>query len=164
MIVRILKIRLIQLKREIIKLGFLYTLFSILLLLLGGFILYNQFNSYPNVLFVLAIITVVVSTIHIDRKDKRFIAKITTKPKSIFLIEYLFFSIPVFILLILSKYWFFSILLIFGYCSLIFIKYNRLPKVGIINYSKFIPSSNFEWIAGFRKYFWRIAIIYLLAV
>lgn len=164
MIKKFLKIRLIQIKREMENLGILYSLVSFILIAAVGFMFYNQIKNYPNYLYATALAIFVVLNIHVNRKDKRFISINCEYSRLIYLSEYLFFSIPLFIIIITSSRWYSLLILLSSYMAISFIDYESKKKVGIINFSKVIPYHNFEWRSGLRKYFWYILLIYTLAV
>jgi len=159
-----IRVRLTQLKREVILLGPLYSLFYLGLFTLAGLLLHHQMNRLPNAYYGLVLISLVILSIQINRTDKRFVATTVSSPALIFFNEYLFFSIPVFIIILLSIHWylFFPLIVLCYVISLI--NYQPRKRTGRIPFTRYIPSDNFEWIAGFRKHGWYILLVYVMAL
>ena len=159
-----IKVRLLQLKREIILLGPFYTLIYLGLFILAGLLLHHQMNRLPNAYYALAVISLALLSIQISRTDKRFVATTVSSPPIVYFSEYLFFSIPVFIIILISSHWYLFFPLLVLYYAIALINYNPRKRTGRIPYSRFLPSDNFEWIAGFRRYAWYILPVYVLAL
>ena len=159
-----IKVRLLQLKREVILLGPFYTLFFLGLFTFAGLVLHRQMNLLPNAYYALAIISLLPLSIQLTRNDKRFVATTANRPHLVYFFEYIFFSIPIIIVMLLSQHGHLTFLLLPIYYIIALIEYQPRRRKGIIPYSRFLPADNFEWIAGFRRYGWYILPVYVLAL
>ncbi len=159
-----LRLRLIQLAREIEALGIFRALLCLGLLFAAGFGFYRQMQSYPNRIYAIALAMLVILTIQIRRNDKKFISTMVTCPTLIYFSEYLFFSLPLLIIVIAAARWSYAIPYLLLCILISLISYRHKPKAGIINLSGIVPADAFEWIAGIRKHSWYILPLYLCAI
>lgn len=150
MISLILKLRLRQLIRELQALGPIYTL-----ILFAGVIAFFKFSylsiySFQNISLLIVGWSALLLTIHVKRKDKRFLSRLSFPSNYIFFTEYLMISLPVVIITARC----FPILivpfLIFAFLLSLFNLRNERSKASTRNFS-FIPSQLFEWKAGIRS-------------
>lgn len=164
MIIKFINLRIIQIKRELNNLGIFFSLFYLCLFVFLGIFAFKEVSQYPGTLFVSSGLNIILlSTIHINRKDKKFVTSIVSRPGLLFFVEYVILSIPFLVIILISDYWYYSILYFPIYFAIVLINYTPKNKAKFTGISKIIPLNNFEWIAGFRKYFWLILILYFIA-
>jgi len=100
---------------------------------------------------------------HTNRKDLNFINKYFDEPKTNLCINYNLITLPVSIAIMVCGYWLITLALHLSVTSLIFLKIKvGGPKLVFIR--KYIPSSQFEWIAGLRKNLFLIIPLLLIAI
>ncbi len=165
MILTLIKIRFLQIYREIIDIGLFRGLiiFVIMLPMFMGF-LYQRLSMpiYNHIITGFALFFVLL--IHRQRKDYNFLVKISKFPPLTFFIEYLVFSIPLITLFIAT----FQIVHLAIYMVLLLpISFLiPLPKVVRTNtlFIKYIPSGLFEWKSGFRKNTFAIILFYVIGI
>ncbi len=95
----------LQLKREIVDLGFAYSLlvFAFLIFIaIGGYV---QLQLPFIVWHTSAAAVLLALIIQLKRTDKQFVFTIVIQPQFIFWLEYSFFSLPLFILFIITGNW-----------------------------------------------------------
>ncbi|TAM99275.1 MAG: hypothetical protein EPN39_06995 [Chitinophagaceae bacterium] len=159
-----LKIRLIQLKRELISLGWWRVILICLFVILSGWFIYKEMKIFPGCYYITGFIGLITAMIHIYRKDKIFILITGAETLKIYFAEYAFFSIPVLVLMALTIHWYCLFALLCFDFVLSFINYTPQQKNrGGYTFS-FIPKDNFEWISGIRKNSWFLSGLYLLAL
>ncbi|MBN2682595.1 MAG: hypothetical protein JXR58_08810 [Bacteroidales bacterium] len=93
-----------------------------------------------------------VISIHLQRKDKAFVRKVSSMAFFVFLTEYLLLGLPVYFCSILYDSAFHALLLLI--VSLAISLVNTTISFRQITFFKtlpFIPSSNIEWKSGFRR-------------
>lgn len=163
MVKKILYIRWIQCKREIERLGALYVLLFFIIFVTACFILSALLNQYPNFILVDLTLVTIVFSIQLKRKDKKFLSMISSKPQLVFFTEYILLTSPVLLMILFSKNGFSLAGISLSYLLISTINYESSVKHLTINFSRFIPKENFEWIAGLRKFFWYFFPIYLFA-
>jgi hypothetical protein len=160
----IVNIRRIQLLREIKLLGYLY---SIAIFISLGFVIYKLFALYQNFyssLYILTLIFSVLISFHLVRKDKVFLNKQFENPRRKIFYEYLLFTLPFFIPLLFSPFFYLvAVIPVFIY-SISYIIFQFTKKTGVRFLNKIISPINFEWLSGIRKRRYYFSIVYLLAV
>ena len=159
----ILKIRLLQIKRELVDLG----VGIIVLLLLYVFAVYNCYLFFQEdkkaLLLSLAFLLIYVS-LQIGRKDKAFVLMHTKQPYKEFFFEYFVLGLPITSVCLFTKNWW--LFLVITLCTF-FVGYINLGfkrQTYFRNISAFIPAYYFEWISGIRKSFTLLIPFYLLAI
>jgi len=150
MISLILKLRLRQIVRELQALGPIYSL-----ILLAGLVFLIRFAylsvySFQNISLLLVGWSAVLLTIHVKRKDRRFLSRLSFSSKYIFIVEYLMVSIPIIIIVGRCFPYLLIPFLVFVYLLALFKITKEKFKTTTKNYS-FIPSQLFEWRAGIRS-------------
>ena len=164
---RLLEIRLLQIKRELLKAGWWAILVSLIFYVFVVIKILNQSVLHPFPKEILIILLWIVSSTHFARKDKRLLKQIFPSNYKIYMgIEYNLFSLP-----ILIPYFFtdfvLGIILFWVLCFLIahfeFTIDFRLKNQQVL-LKRFILPSNFEWIAGMRKMQYLIIILYLFGI
>jgi len=158
----LLKIRFIQIKREIKLLGILYTVLISLALLLAIFQFYKFYQREDIALYIITAILLFILSIQLTRQDKYFLFLHIAKPKQSIFFEYLILTLPFTISLLLSHYWFYFVIFLLGFFVISGIKYSVKKKTNLGYLSKIISPKNFEWISGIRQSKYVIGIFYIL--
>lgn len=178
----IIKIRLLQFYRLIKGFGIFRIVF---LLLLAAFVLFITFNllAEPShtILFI-AVISVIVLSIHISRRDRNFLLMVHKRPYFIYLTEYFLIMLPfIVIALVVSNYKAAGLLSapcflvplinfkadIQGGLSLLKILVNPFNARHNLAGSMRMPLKNplaFEWISGLRSNFIILVPVYLVVL
>ncbi len=159
----LIKIRLIQLNREIRKLGFFYTLLIILLFATAVLYAGIYYHQAQPAIFVSAAILLSVLYIHLNRKDLGFISKHIRHPAQNIYAEYLLFSLPFALPAIFSPQWFHFpvVVLLLGFIAVI--KVDTVQKTPLPHLGKLLRADAFEWIAGIRKRYISLILLYAIA-
>lgn len=164
MTLNLLKLRIIQAQRIFTSLGFLYSLF---VLIVYGLTVYKLFFNQDKETHQVATIffAIIIFSIHVSRNDKQFLSYLFPQYlERKFALEYSLLLLP------------FSFPLLFGDFKIGYI-ITHLVAIGTpylkskitINFSvnylifKFIPKYMFEWRAGMRKNQYIFFALYLLA-
>lgn len=151
MILNLILIRLQQLKRELIRTGWFYSLILLIIVGLFGFLLYHGVQTQIHSFYLAALLIVTVYAIHNTRNDLIFIKQQLWNPYFILTSEYLLLAFPVFILLFVKGF-FASICLIIAGCLLVAL---IVPKNSTIllfpKLARWIPHGMFEWWSGIRN-------------
>ena len=163
----LLKIRLLQLYRELVKAGW----WAVLIALIIYFTVVVKITrpsvallegSELVILFVMALFS-----INSLRKDKRLLKQIfADNYKKYLFVEYAIFSTPLTIPYLFSS---FKIgIIIFLFSCFIITQLDISVKISLKNQviilKKFISSNNFEWIAGMRKSQYLIMALYIFGI
>ncbi len=159
----LLKIRLIQLKRELNLAGFgVIIVFGLLWLLI--YASYSTFQKTPDAYYLTAFIFMVCVWIQYARNDKLFVFSHIHKPHLAIYSEYVALTLPFAISSLLTVNWFCYPVLLAGLLVVPFLKQTSKQKTYFKNISAIIPASDFEWISGFRKSFACLIPLYVLAI
>jgi len=159
----LLIIRFCQLKRILSSIGVFRSIIVILLLLLALVSLNYYSHSTSTIKFVFISYVLLILYIHFNRNDKAFIYKHIKNPIFSIFLEYLTFSLPIIIILTIYKPLIFPFILfaVLFVSSLNIIKNKRSRNNKIL---KKIPTWYFEWISGFRKYYYSIILLYFISI
>ena len=161
---KLVNIRLIQLWRELQSLGIIRAL---LIIFLGAAITvaFNMmFYSWLYGGIATAVFAVMLMSVHYGRMDKVFVNTHLENPYTVFLTEYLLFTLP-FTLPVLftpGRLLFFVMIAIVTLIPLMNSKFKRQRTLQFLG--RFITINNFEWISGLRKNYMLLTISYLLAL
>jgi hypothetical protein len=159
-----LRIRLLQVLRELKAAGPLYSL--VLIVCFAAFIwfFYNSQKDVVSVIYWFSGITLMLVMVHLNRGDQRFIFLSTLYPILIYIAEYGFVMLMFAVLSALAteSFYPFIFLLIVPFIALI------RPGYYAVSYLArrvvFIESSNYEWLAGIRKSGLTIAALWLVGL
>jgi hypothetical protein len=159
----LVNIRRIQLFREIKLLGYIY---SIVIIFSLGFVIYKLLTLYQDFyssLYILSLMLSVLLSFHLVRKDIVFLNKQFENPRTKIFYEYLLFTLPFFIPLLFSPYFYLiAVIPVFIY-FISHIIFQFPQKTGVRFLSKIISPINFEWLSGIRKRRYYFSIFYILA-
>ena len=163
----IIKIRFLQIYRELVKAGWMATFVS--LILYGLIVLKITQSSImpPSADELVIIFALIVFSIHSIRKDKRTLKVIlNNQVKKFYFLEYLIFSFPFIFPLILHQNYLGILLFYFLILLTIFldISINLGKDKRTVWLSKFIEKDNFEWIAGMKKIQYLMIVIYIFSI
>jgi len=151
MIFEIINIRIKQIFRILLQIGFVRTILLFGMLSFTIFYVFIFLKTIEYRVFVVGIFALLILVIHFKRKDKIFLSIYSVKPYLIYITEYLSLSILLIIPLVYNKLWIHSLAYILIVILIPFIKIN-IKKSSINSvFQKLIPYSNFEWKAGIRK-------------
>ncbi len=157
-----LKLRLVQLWFEIRKIGIFRTLILLALVFCVYFLLWHGLAN-PKIRFYLAFAYLgLIFSIHLYRKDKRFVATFGQQAVLLFLCEYFFLALPLLIMsLIQNLYLLLAVFLAF-LCLIPFLRISvkKTNRNNILIRS--IPAAMFEWKSGIRKNFIFLLSVYVL--
>ncbi len=162
MVIALLKIRFKQLLRGLLELGVLRLVFVLGLL---GFLCYALYmkaadksvSHYISIGFL-----VLVLLIQLKREDKQFLKSQFFSHKTLLFYEYLVFSVPVFVFLLIHGQWFPLIILLLGLPLIVQLDLKPRRKSVNSKLQRLIPSDSIEWKAGARKHFFIIILIWVL--
>ena len=144
---QLIKVRYIQLKRELHSLGIIYTLLLVFMYALLVYFTYMGYSvSINGALICTAIMSVLCYTIHITRADKIFVYTHLTQPRKQLYAEYVLLIFPFAITSVFTPYWYFFFVLIVIISGIPYITFSIKQHTYLSNISRIIPSYNFEWI------------------
>lgn len=167
MIPTLLFVRFKQLGRILQNVGFFYVLFISVCYFLLHLALYSLLQtSNSNTAYTLTTFLLIgMASLHIGRKDRKFLKSLYGFPYFIYFSEYLLLLLPIIIIFLLSSYWHIGILLVVGLCLISFMQAEQLLVNKETTYKKsVIPVVYFEWIRGFRLYKYPILLLYFLGL
>ncbi|HQX68745.1 MAG TPA: hypothetical protein PLU85_02300 [Bacteroidia bacterium] len=151
MISNLVFIRLQQLKRELTKTGWLYSLILLVITGLLGFLLYHVVQNSTHSFYLAALMIVSVYTIHSTRNDLQFIRQQLRNPFFILTTEYILLALPVIILLFLKSYFIAGCTIIAGCILIALIVPKNSTHLLFPKLARWIPSAMFEWLSGIRN-------------
>ncbi|MBN2893459.1 MAG: hypothetical protein JXL97_16415 [Bacteroidales bacterium] len=164
MIGSILKIRLKQLYRAVSVIGIFRIFILMFIVVFAVGMLYFHTTMTPNVYFASGFYFLVIIFIHFKRKDKDFLIITSDKYKIIFFVEYLLFSLPLFVSLAINLHF----ELILGFVSVLFLIVNLNFKLKSRNLNsklqRLIPDNAIEWKAGLRKTLFLVVLLWLVGL
>lgn len=159
-----LKIRWAQFLRELKSLGLFYALLLTSGIVAGLWVFYQvQVKTEPRYGSMLFIVALILS-IHLNRKDHRFIRLVSEQPYFVYISEYGFLAALFICLSFLKSQAYTMLLLIPAIASISLIKVSMVgsTKSGFI--ARFIPASNYEWKSGIRTTGWFIPFLILCGI
>ncbi len=136
--------------------------FPMLVLFLHRYLVVTQY-SYA----IAGLVLLLVFMVHRSRKDYNFLSKLSySSPEWMYYIEYIVFSLPFLILLIICKQYvpaLLYVLLLLSVCFIIPSSKEAKSRLytGVI---RCIPAGMFEWQSGFRNTFPAIVLFYALGI
>ncbi|MFC5271676.1 hypothetical protein [Adhaeribacter terreus] len=160
----LLQIRTLQFRRELKTLGLLHkALFGMLFLTLVA-ISHSNFQKQPNCWFAVTLLWVAASFVQLYRPDKNFVYLHLAKPHQAIFLEYAVISLPFILPVLFSPNWFCLFIFLAGLFPITYIRTTVSTQTRFIFIGKIFPANTFEWIAGFRKNFPLLILIYALAL
>jgi hypothetical protein len=160
----LIKIRLLQLKRQLLSIGIIYFVLVFLSMLFAIYFVYTGYLKINNAFKISASIAGTIISIHISRKDLQFIHRHVEHPIQNIFSEYALFTFPFTSLCLLTKQWFYFPILLFIFYCLAYIHIKRTPKTYLSGLSKIIRSNNFEWVSGIRKNSFFLLFLFISAL
>ncbi len=163
MILALLKIRIKQFFRGLLDLGIFRLIFVLVLFGFLGYALYVKTADWLVSQYISIGFLVLIMVIQLKREDKQFLKSQFFNHKKVMFCEYLVFSAPVFVALLIHLQWISLIILLLG--LILIVQLDFKPKRKRINskLQKLIPSDCIEWKAGARQYFFVIIPVWVLA-
>ncbi|MFT2011315.1 hypothetical protein ACMA1I_21770 [Pontibacter sp. 13R65] len=113
---------------------------------------------------VAAVFSGLILSLHLSRSDRQFILLFAEKPFQLYFTEYFIVSLPLLALYLLAPSWYLALVVPVALALVALLPYTYKPKLFQLNFSRFLPAHNFEWLAGFRKYGLYILLLYLVAL
>lgn len=164
MIKKFFSIRIKQLYREIIRIGF-FRIFVLLIIsfLLFGF-LYLHTSSYPNSIYTSIAFWLLLFVLHNKREDKLFLRINFNGYKWIYFVEYLLLSSVLIVFLAIHGNWYLALLTVAILGVIAQIDFKRKPNGYNTLLQKWIPNECFEWKSGVRKLFPIIVSIWVMGI
>jgi hypothetical protein len=157
----LLKIRLLQLIREIKLLGVLYSILISLTLILFIFRVYKFYQRDNLALYTVAGIIATVFSLQLSRQDKSFVFLHIENPRQSIFSEYVMLTLPVTIPVLLSPYPYYFIIIIAGFYLISGVKYSPKKKTRLASLGRLISPKNFEWISGIRHSRYTVGLFYI---
>ena len=154
-----LKIRFLQLCRELSGIGLFRILFVVISIAFLGLMLFQGTGMVPHVYLALLIYLALIFFIQVKRKDKFFLKSHFDNYRLIYFVEYLLLTIPLISCLIYHKQW---LALPILFAALLFIvQFDLRYKLHTLNtiFQRWVISDSFEWKGGIRN-----AQLYLLPI
>ena len=164
MIKEILFIRSQQFKRVAKNLGVFWSLFFVLLVGLLTWVAFSMLQESPSKWMVILVFVSLILSLHLSRKDRKFLKLLTEQPAQIFLIEYLVLSIPLIGLLLVLGEWLPLLLLPLCLLGVSFVNIGLRSRTLNNVFIEAIPDEAFEWKAGVRRYFYPLLIAQLFGL
>lgn len=112
MITNLIRIRLRQIRREMVGIGLLRVMVLLVMVFLLLAFMFLQTSKLPNALYALAIVWLLILLLHRNREDKQFLSFGFNHFRWIFYLEYLAISIILVVFLLIHKLWLLSLLAI----------------------------------------------------
>ncbi len=157
-------IQFLQLKRELQNAGIVYSMLFFVILAIVYYLFFNFVQSFYGSIITPSLVVFIIFGIHRKRVDKTFVLRHIPKPRRNFTVQYLLFSAPLLLPLFWSEFpWLIltSVLLI---VLIVNSKPQKLQKADLLWLPKIINKENFEWLAGVRKNFYIILILWLISL
>ena len=158
MLSSILRIRFLQILRGIREMGWIaFLLFAIMGY--AAFFMFIQLGASPTNYMIVSAFLLMMLSMQIYRKDKRFLNQLSNQPNLIPFAEYSVLSIPLLVALIYYQYWLLFLLIPIALYGISLVNYT--PKSVTSNYSilQYLPDDAFEWKAVIRKNFYVFALL-----
>ncbi|MBK0403845.1 hypothetical protein I5M27_12670 [Adhaeribacter sp. BT258] len=160
----LLRVRFLQFRREWRTLGLLHKgLFCLLFLTLTA-ISYSNFQEQPNCWFLVGGLWMAAVFTQLFRPDKSFVLLHLAKPHQAIFLEYAVISLPFILPALFSPNWFCLFIFLAGLFPITFLRTSFQIQTRFVFLGKILPPTAFEWIAGFRKNFPLLVVVYALAL
>ncbi len=160
----LLKIRLLQIRRELTTLSWLHKLLFSIILIGLGVICHQAFLAVKTGGLVLAGFWGAAVAMQVYRPDKDFVFLHLEKPRQAILAEYLAFSLPFILSATFTPTWFYLPIFIAGLLPITAIRFQLKLQTRFQFLGKVFPPSAFEYISGFRQSLPWLVFIYSLAL
>ena len=148
-----IRIRLFQIWRSIVGIGFFRAIFLLALISFGFRFLFEQTSCLPNAYFITLGHLLIILQLHLKRKDKKFLRSSFYNYRLIYLVEYILLSTPLLLFLVYNFQWLIFIILTISLLAIIRVDFTYQQKVLNTKIQRLIPDTCFEWKAGLRKVF-----------
>ncbi|MFA7379527.1 MAG: hypothetical protein WC150_03650 [Bacteroidia bacterium] len=159
----LIRIRLIQLYRMLNGSVF-FLLLTGLLVLSAFFVCYNFAEKTEESEILVALIVVLIYTIHVQRNDLNFVYHHLLKPFTAIVIEYTFYSLPVLAALLLQQKFIAAGIVISVLLLIPFYKPVKNTNTSLPHLSRLIPAKHFELLSGVRANWKWMLPLYLACI
>jgi hypothetical protein len=164
MIQAFIKLRFRQIFRATKGLGLIRIIVLIVLLALALTGLFTQTEKTPNSFYVTGLYLTIITLVHVNRPDKRFLQIHFSNSKLIFLTEYLLLMLPLFTCLSYNNQWIALISSTILTSVIINLDFKIRQKSLNTSIQKMIPSDCFEWKGGIRKTLVLIVVLWIIGL
>lgn len=161
MIAAFLRIRFLQLARELKALGWWRTVVVAALAVGVLAVFYNWTHRSRDTWYGSCGVALAVCAVHFARKDKAFLVAAAGSVFRVSVSEYLVFTAPFLLMGLFSAGWVYTLGLPFFYAALGALPVSRTRKIRLKRSLPFLSSENFEWRSGIRMNLWPLAALYL---
>lgn len=128
---------------------------------LGGLTAFSAWTRhFPTSLYAFGGLLLCVAAIHFWRQDKDFMRVSQGSLFPVCLVEYLIFTAPFLLLVLLSPSWYLAPVAPVFYAILCRVSFSSRGKIRLIGALPFVAADNFEWKSGIRLNFWQILVFY----
>ena len=159
----LIRIRLIQLYR-MLNGSVSFLILAGLLVLSAFFVCYNFAEKNEGSEILVALIVVLIYTIHVQRNDLNFVYHHLLKPFAAIVIEYTFYSLPVLAALLLQQKFIAAIIVLSVLLLIPLYKPVKNTNTSLPNLSRLIPAKHFELISGIRASWKWVLPLYLACI
>jgi hypothetical protein len=160
----LIKIRLLQLNKEIRKLGFFYTVILLTAAAVAAMYCAMYYQQKQPAFFISIAVPAIVLYIHFGRRDFAFISKHIQSPVQNIFAEYLAFTLPFTLPAVFSPQWCCYPLVLLLLACIAAIKVNTAYTTPLPNLTKLVRADAFEWIGGIRKRYISLILLFIMAV
>lgn len=160
----LIKIRWLQVKRELIQLGVLYSLIVGAGLAVLLFLSYTFINQPQYSMYVMIGIVATILSIHLNRKDISFINKQVPLPIANIFFEYLILCLPFILMMIFSAKALLVFPLLLSLILVSLIKTKNTYRTALPFLSAIVKPLSTEWLSGIRRNQWVIIPCYLATI
>ena len=159
----LITIRRIQLKKEFQEAGAGVLLFLIFFwaLIYGS---YQCYQKMPHAAYLTAALFFICLNLQFTRKDKSFIYSSIENPKREIYLEYVLLTFPFSVTALFTPNWFLHPILLLALLVVPLFKYSVRQKTYFKKIARIISPKDFELISMFRKSFFYILPVYILAL
>lgn len=164
MVFSLIKIRFLQVGREIQYLGLFRAMVLLVIVLLLAAMLFLQTASLTGAVYASAVVLLLIFLLHSKRKDKQFLRMASGYHKWVIFAEYILGSLLLTVPLLIHGFWLVALafVLLTGMIIQADISTGNFVYAGWL--LRRIPDDCFEWKSGLRKQFVLLAIIWISGV
>ncbi|HBS85588.1 MAG: hypothetical protein A2W91_14505 [Bacteroidetes bacterium GWF2_38_335] len=165
LVIYILFLRAKQLFRVLMEIGLLRSLFLLGLLGYGMIWLLGVVKQEGYREIMVYVFASMIFSVHLQRKDKRFLKLLRRQVFPLFMIEYTIMLLPMIVLLSITGSAIYAAAMVLFTLPVSLINTTvSFKKINLFRKLLFIPRSNFEWKSGFRKKFVYMGVVWTLSL
>lgn len=164
MITNLIRIRLRQIRREMVGIGLLRVMVLLVMVFLLLAFMFLQTSKLPNALYASAIVWLLILLLHRNREDKQFLSFGFNHFRWIFYLEYLAISIILVVFLLIHKLWLLSLLAIVIPLVIAHVDIGKGQTRYHGRLLQWIPLECMEWRGGMRRMLPIVATVWLAGI